>query len=90
MDLLKFKKNLGTHIRMFLQNTRKDWAHQIQMYAFAHNSQPLSAPNVSPPDLVFHTRPRIPLSFDFILNCKKNTTCISQHCFQLPEHSEYG
>ena len=31
-------KNLGTHIRMFLQNTPKDWAHQVHMYAFAHNS----------------------------------------------------
>ena len=41
-------KNLGTKIRMFLQNTPKDWAHQVHMYAFAHNSQPLSALNVSP------------------------------------------
>ena len=41
-------KNLGTHICMFLQNTPKDWAHQVHMYAFAHNSQPLSALNVSP------------------------------------------
>ena len=30
-------KNIGTHIRMFLQNTPKHWAHQVHMYAFAHN-----------------------------------------------------
>ena len=41
-------KNLGTHIRMFLQNTPKDWAHQVHMYAFTHNSQSLSALNVLP------------------------------------------
>ena len=31
-------KNPGTQIRMFLQNTPEDWAHQVHMYAFAHNS----------------------------------------------------
>ena len=46
-------KNLGTQIRMFLQNTPKDCALQVQMYAFGHNSQPLSALNVSPHELVF-------------------------------------
>ena len=83
------KKILGTHIRMFLQNTPKDWAHQVHMYAFAHNSQTLSALNVSPHELVFHIRPRIPLTFDLNPNRDKNNTCISQNCSQLPEHSHY-
>ena len=82
-------KMLGTHIRMFLQNTPKDWAHQVHMYAFAHNSQPLSTLNISPHELVFHTRPRNPLTFDLNLNRSKNNTCISQNCSQLPEHSQY-
>ena len=72
-------KNLSVHIRMFLQNTPKDWAHQVHMYAFAHNSQPLSALNVSPHDLVFHILPRIPLTFGLNLNRNKNTTCISHN-----------
>ena len=59
------------------------------MYAFAHNSQPLSALNVSPHEIVFQIRPRIPLIFDFNLNRNKNNTCISQFCSQLPEHSHY-
>ena len=59
------------------------------MYAFAQNSQPLSALNVSPHELVFHIRPRIPLTFDLNLNRNKNNTCISQYCSQLPEHSHY-
>ena len=82
-------KNLGTIIRMFLQNTPKDWAHQVHVYAFAHTLQPLSALNVSPHELVFHIRPRIPLPFDLNLNRNKNNTCISQYCSQLPEHSHY-
>ena len=79
-------KNLRTHIRMFLQNTPKDWAHQVHMYAFAHNSQPLSALNVSPQELVFHIRSTIPLTFDLNLNRNNHNTCISQFCSQLPEH----
>ena len=40
-------------------------------------------------ELVFHIRPRIPLTFDFNLNRNKNNTCISKYCSQLPEHSHY-
>ena len=82
-------KNLGTHIRMFLQNTPKDWAHQVNMYAFAHNSQPLSTLKVSPRELFFLIRPKIPLTFDLNLNRDKHKTCRSQFCSHLPEHSHY-
>ena len=61
-------RNLGTHLRMFLHDTPKDWAFQVHMYAYAHNSQPLSELNISPHEIVFHTRPRIPLTFDLNLN----------------------
>ena len=35
-------KNLGTHLRLFLHNAPENWSTQVHMYAFAHNSQPLS------------------------------------------------
>ena len=38
---------------------------------------------------MFHTRPRIPLTFDLKLNRNSSKTCISQYCSQLPEHSHY-
>ena len=59
------------------------------MYAYAHNSQLISELNVSPYEIVFHTRPRIPLTFDLNLNCNNSKTCISQYCSQLPVHSHY-
>ena len=65
-------RNLGIHLRMFLHDTPKDWAFQVHMYAYAHNSQPLSEPNVSPHEIVFHTQPRISLTFD--LNLNRNTS----------------
>ena len=42
---------------MFLHDTPKDWTFQVHMYAYAHNSQPLSELNVSPHEIVFHTEP---------------------------------
>ena len=82
-------RNLGTHLRMFLHDTPKDCEIQVHMYAYAHNSQPRSELNVSPHEIVFHTRPRIPFTFDLNLTRDTYKTCISRYCSQLPEHSHY-
>ena len=82
-------RNLGTHLRMFLHDTPKDWAFQVHMYAYEHNSQPLSELNISSHEIVFHRRPGIPLTFDFNLTRDTSKTCISRYCSQLPEHSHY-
>ena len=79
-------RNFGTHLRMFLHNTPENCALQVHMYAYAHNSQPISEINVSPYERVFHTRRRIPLTFDLNLNRNNSKTCISQYCSQLPEN----
>ena len=57
-------KNLGTHLGLFLHNTPKNWSSQVHLYAYAHNSQPLSELNLSPYEIVFHTTPRIPTNFE--------------------------
>ena len=82
-------RNLGTHLRMFLHDTPKGWAFIVHMYAYEHNSQPLSELNVSSHEIVFHTLPRIPLTFDLNLNRNTSKTCISTYCSHLPEHSHY-
>ena len=78
---------LDTHLRMFLHNTPPDWAFQVQMYAYAHNSQPLPELNVSPYEIVFPIRPRTLLTFDLNLNRNTSNQCISQYCSEFPEHS---
>ena len=82
-------RNLGTHLRMFLHDTPKDWAFQVHIYAYAHNSQPLSELKISPHEIVFHTRTRIPLTFDQNLTRDTSKTCISRYCSQLSEHSQH-
>ena len=74
---------------MFLQDSPKDWTFHVHMYAYAHNSQPLSKLNVSPHKNVFHTRPRLPLTFDSSLNRDTTKTCNSKYCSQVPDHSHY-
>ena len=74
---------------MFLHDTPKDWAFQVHINAYAHNSQPLSELIISPHEIVFHTRPRIPLTFDLNLNRHTSKTCISRYCSKLPEYSQY-
>ena len=59
-------KNLGTHLRFFLHNTPENWSTQVHMYAYAHNSQPLSELNLSPYEIVFQTIPRNPISLNSI------------------------
>ena len=83
-------RKLGTHLRMFLHHTPKDWTFQVQMYAYTHNSQPLSELNVSPQEIVFHTQATVPLTFDLNLNrILSKKFCISKYYSQLPEHSHY-
>ena len=84
VDSLKYRTKTLVHIFVCFYKTLPKIGH-----AFAHNPQPLSALNVSPQELVFHIRPRSPLTFDLNLNRNKNNTCISQYCSQLPEQFHY-
>ena len=80
---------LGTHLRTFFYDAPKGWAFQVYMYAYAHNFSPLSELNVSPHEIVFHTQPRLPLTFDLNLNRNASKLCISKYCSELPEHFHY-
>ena len=59
------------------------------MYAYAHNSQPLSELNLSPYEIVFHTTPRIPINFELNLQRDTYRNCTSQFCQNLPLHTHY-
>ena len=92
MDSLKFKAESSVHIFVCFHETLPRIGHtkfKCTLLAFAQNSLPLLALNVSPHELVFHIRPRLPLTFNLYLNRNKNNTCILQFCSQLPKHSHY-
>ena len=60
-------RNIGSHIRLFLQDTPNNWSVSASMYAFAHNTTPRSNTQITPYEIVFHTHPRIPLTFELNL-----------------------
>ena len=82
-------RNLGTHLRLFLHNTPENWSTQVHMYAYAHNSQPLSELKLSPYAILFHTIPRIPINFELNLQRDTYRNCTSQICQELPLHTHY-
>ena len=82
-------RNLGTHLRLFLEDPPDNWSTQTQMYAYAHNTTPLSFIKLSPYQIVFHTHPRIPLTFELNLTRDSFKTCTSKYCSELPSHSHY-
>ena len=84
------KRNLGTHLRIFLQNPPTNWSFQTQMYAYAHNTTPLSQLKLSPYQIVFHTHPRIPLTFSLNLPRDAQKNCIATYCESLSPHSHYS
>ena len=60
------------------------------MYAYAHNTTPLSQLKLSPYQIVFHTHPRIPLTFSLNLSRDASKNCIAIYCESLPPHSHYS
>ena len=82
-------KNLGTHRRLCLRNTPEHWSTQVQLYAYAHNSQSLFELNLSLYEIVFHTIPRIPINFELNLQRDTYRNCTSQYCQDLPLHAHY-
>ena len=83
-------RNLGTHLRIFLQNPPTNWSFQTQMYAYAHNTTPLSQLKLSPNQIVFHTHPRIPLTFSLNISRDMFKNCTATYCESLSPHSHYS
>ena len=60
------------------------------MYAYAHNTTPLSQRKLSPYQIVFHTHPRIPLTFSLNLPRDSLNKCRASYCDSLSPHTHYS
>ena len=79
-------RNIGTHLRLFLQNLSTNWSFQTQRYAYAHNTTPLSQRKLSPYHFFSHTHPRIPLTFSLTLSRDSSKKCIASYCDSITIH----
>ena len=82
-------RNLGTNLRFFAKPSYQ-CSFQTQMYAYAHNTTPLSQLNISTYQTVSHTHPRIPLTFSLNLPRDSLSKCIASYCDWLPPHTHYS
>ena len=82
-------RNLGSHLRFNLPIPPTNWSFQTQMYAYAHNTTPLSQLKRSPHQTVFHKHPRIPLTFSINLNCDSSKTCVATNFNSLHPYTHY-
>ena len=60
------------------------------MYAYAHNTTPLSQLKLSPNQIDFHTHPRIPSTFSLNLTRDSSKYCIATYSNSLTPHTQYS
>ena len=80
-------KIVGTHLRMFLRNTPKNWFIPVPFSGYAHKTKPLPRLHISSYEKVFHKPPRISLIFQLNLSQNSIRECIAQWCSELSPHS---
>ena len=80
-------KHLGRFIRTTTQQNNIHWSDQAEIYTFAHNTQTLTHSQLSPYEMVFKEKPRIPIEFHLEITRDQNSICTSSFGRYLPTHS---
>ena len=73
--------------RSFLSDAGNNWSSLAPKFAFAHNTRVNYTTGRTPNEIVFETRPRIPMSLKLGLYRNKHKLCCSEFCKDLPSHS---
>ena len=73
--------------RNFPNDAGKNWSSLEPKFAFAHNTSVVYTTGKTPYEIVFWTKPQIPMSLKLGLYRKKHKRCCSKFCENLPSHS---
>ena len=79
-------KHLAAHFRIFLDNSKRQWADLAKKFAFSNNTTVNSATGLTPYEIVFGEKPQIPLSLKLGLLRNSELNCSSAFCKDLPLH----
>ncbi len=79
-------KHLGRYLRSFIRNNGTNWAKLAPQFAFAHNTSVNYSTGLTPYEIVFGSKPQIPLSLKLGLLRNNERNCESTFCHGLPEH----
>ena len=80
---------LGEYLRTTCENGHADWNERAKAFALAYNITTRSKMDLSPYELVFMEKPRIPATFYLNLDRNRFDDCITDWCAYLLKHSRY-
>ena len=80
-------QNIARYWRKFLNDAGTNWSSLAPKFAFAHNTSVNYTTGKTPYQIVFGTKPQIPMSLKLGLYWAKHKLCCSEFCKDLPSHS---
>ena len=80
-------QHIARYWRKFLNDAGTKWSPLAPKFAFAHNTSVNNATGKTPYEIVFATKPQIPMSLKLALYRIKHNLCCSEFCKDIPSHS---
>ena len=80
-------QHIARYWRNFLNDAGNNWSSLAPKFAFAHNTSVNYRTGKTPYEIVFGTKPQIPMSLQLGLYRNKHELCCSDFCQDLPSHS---
>ena len=80
-------QHIARYWRNFLKDAGTNWSALAPKFAFAHNTSVNYTTGKTPYEIVFGTKPQIPMSLKLGLYRNKHKLCCSEICKDLPSHS---
>ena len=80
-------QHIARYWRNFLNDSGNNWSSLAPKFAFAHNTSVNYTTGKTPYEIVFGTKPQIPMSLKLGLYRNEHKLCCSKFCENLPSHS---
>ena len=80
-------QHIARYWRNFLNDAGNNWSSLAPKFAFAHNTSVNYTTGETPYEIVFGTKPQIPMSLKLGLYRNKHKLCCTNFCENLPSHS---
>ena len=81
-------QHIARYWRNFLNDAGNNWSSLVPKFAFAHSTSVNYTTGRTPYEIVFGTKPQIPMSLKLGLYRKKYKLCCSEFCKDLPSHTQ--
>ena len=80
-------QHIARYWRSFLNDAGTNWAPLAPKFAFAHNTSVNYTTGKTPYEIIFGTKPQIPMSVKLGLYRNRHKLCCSEFCTDLPPHT---